>query len=403
VRKHKEGTVEAVGLGSAVTGGRFDLILADDPIDPINVQSATQRDKTLNYFLDTIIPRLDPNGQFVFIGTRQHRYDLYNYFINHPLYRVIVAKALIREPKYQIVKLDEPRYETIHGRDFVIEHDVRIIGRDKGEALCPEMWPVPRLILQRFEIGSRNFNKVYQGEVQDEADAWIKSQWMEQCKDRDRSYGVFDDEDYDIIVGGVDPALTISVKIAKERDTDWAIWFTIGHNVLTKRFDWLGVERARGLSPDQVMGRYEAQQNVFDPDAIYSETNSFGTIYHWMAEKKASIYVPVIAHKTTRWNKADPMAGLPTIAALFESNRYSMPYKTERDRAITDQIINVLYDFDAEEHTPDELMALWIAQCGYRRQVHRYRVLARRGITRAKYRAERRVKHAAGIEAVTAE
>jgi predicted phage terminase large subunit-like protein len=67
----------AVGVGTAITGFRSNLILIDDPVKGFaEAQSETVRDACWNWWISDIYTRLDPGAAVVVIMTRWHQDDL---------------------------------------------------------------------------------------------------------------------------------------------------------------------------------------------------------------------------------------------------------------------------------------------------------------------------------------
>lgn len=70
-------TFMAAGLQKTLTSQHFDLIIADDLVEPDNVRTKEQRDKVYEFYL-SLFDLLEPNGRIVVIGTRYHQDDLYS-------------------------------------------------------------------------------------------------------------------------------------------------------------------------------------------------------------------------------------------------------------------------------------------------------------------------------------
>lgn len=112
--KLKDPSVEAVGLNKAITGGRFDLIIADDMLSELNTLTPEVRKKTENWFLGTIDPILTPTGQWVVIGTHKHWDDLYSKLRKQGSgFSTIVRKAIIDEEKRQVLWPEEWSYARL--------------------------------------------------------------------------------------------------------------------------------------------------------------------------------------------------------------------------------------------------------------------------------------------------
>jgi predicted phage terminase large subunit-like protein len=69
-------TFMAAGLQKTLTSQHFDVIIADDLVEPDNVRTKEQRDKVYEFYL-SLFDLLEPDGRIVVIGTRYHQDDLY--------------------------------------------------------------------------------------------------------------------------------------------------------------------------------------------------------------------------------------------------------------------------------------------------------------------------------------
>jgi predicted phage terminase large subunit-like protein len=69
-------TFMAAGLQKTLTSQHFDVIIADDLVEPDNVRTKEQRDKVYEFYL-SLFDLLEPDGKMVVIGTRYHQDDLY--------------------------------------------------------------------------------------------------------------------------------------------------------------------------------------------------------------------------------------------------------------------------------------------------------------------------------------
>ncbi|MCK9568856.1 hypothetical protein M0R72_07945 [Candidatus Pacearchaeota archaeon] len=358
----KDPTYEAFGVGSAIIGSRFDVLILDDPV--ASEKDARNQDiqrELLELVKGTIDSRLAPWGVLWFLGNRKGVADLYHHLLRDRGYTVIVSPALIREPEsYQIIELDEPELDEWKKdtRCRVVIHD-----GDQGEALCPECWPVYRLLAKRYSSGSVIFNREFQGVVSDDETALIKQAWLDACKDTNLSYGQYDRSHYVKMIQGGDPALTLSRKLAERHDTDYTVIISLG--ILPNgHFDLVGLTRDRGLSPQEIQDLFVNQARLHKADLQFIEVNSFGEIIHWELKDKTG--VPTAAHRTTGKNKYDPYEGYPSLSVLFENGQIRLPYKTEQDRQITDALCAELNNPEQSDHD-DQLSALWIAVSGARR------------------------------------
>ncbi len=356
----KDPTVEALGVGSNILGGRYDLVILDDPVDEKTVRNADRRAFTVEYIEGTVLERLEPDGQLWFLGNRKHPGDLYNYLISSGRYEVVVSRALIREPEHSVVELTRPEPSQWNPK---VKTKFRIVftSKDHGEALTPERWPPERLLEWKQHIGSILFNREYQGIVVDDETALIKREWLEDAKDPTRSYGVYDRSEFIGIISGCDPALATDKKRAEKNDTDFFVNTTIGIGHNEHRY-LIDLVRDRGMTPVQVEQTIVKQARLHRPDRMLFEANAFGEIHLWNLKKKTG--VPIKAH-FTGGNKYDPYAGYPALATLFENRQVHLPYKTDHDKEITNGLIEELFNPEETGHD-DRLSSFWITESGVR-------------------------------------
>lgn len=358
----KDYSFEAIGLFGAVTGSRFDYIIADDLIDRLMALSPAVREKTLEYFQSAIKTRLEPDGIIWLIGTRKHYDDLYGHIIRNPLWTIIHDRAIVREPAdWEMVKLEKPIIRPNGTEQYFVPV---IHGQDRGECLWPEHQPMENLLFERMDGGSISFSREYQGEVVDDETASFRIQWLEQCRDESRSYiaGVIPPEVralYRVIVLGMDPSLVTSEKRAEARDTDHFVSAIIGLRKDGPKHDYLGLYRHRGLTPDASQKLIKVIHDNTEPHYFAIETNSFGEIVRWNLIHKMDLG-RLIEHKTGK-NKSDLYAGVPMLSPLFENGLMSLPYKTPEDKKLTDALIKEFHGLGVEPHD-DIVMATWIAE-----------------------------------------
>lgn len=70
-------TLMGAGLQKTLTSQHYDIIIADDLVEPDNSRTKEQRDKVYEFYL-SLHDLLEPNGKMVVIGTRYHQDDLYS-------------------------------------------------------------------------------------------------------------------------------------------------------------------------------------------------------------------------------------------------------------------------------------------------------------------------------------
>lgn len=358
----KDPTVEAIGLYGTITGGRFDYIIFDDPIDLDFVNTQEQIQKVREQMTRTILPLLEPTGHAWAIGTRKAFNDIYGTWIeSRRSWRYHIDRAIIEEPdSFEFVELDTP----IIREDGTEQWFKVVIHGKRGKVLWADHMPMEELLFLRDEYGHRAFNMEYQNIVTDDETALFKLADLESCRDETFSYVIGElsaerRNEYILIIQGVDPSLVTKKEHAEKTDSDYMVIWTVGLTEKGRR-DLLGVKRVRGLSPKQVMDEIEKEARRFNPYRTIIEDNSFGVIYAENLIDETDL--PIRKHHTDA-NKNDPFEGVPALSVRFETRKFRLPYCTPEDRDKTQKVIDELHQFPLAEHD-DTVMAGWIAEFG---------------------------------------
>lgn len=81
--KHKDSTVTCIGVGSALIGKHFDMIVMDDAVTEESSRTELQRERQRTWYYQSLYPTLEnsPDSEVHVIGTRYHYLDLYGHFM----------------------------------------------------------------------------------------------------------------------------------------------------------------------------------------------------------------------------------------------------------------------------------------------------------------------------------
>ncbi|MFA5312726.1 MAG: phage terminase large subunit [Methanomassiliicoccales archaeon] len=138
---HTGGMITA-GVGGPITGRGADVLIIDDPIkNEEEANSPTIREKIAGWFSSTAYTRLEPNAAVIIIQTRWHEDDL-------------TGRLLIEELE------DGDDYDKIILPAIAEEND--LLGREVGEALWPERYPIEALDRIAKKLGSYRYSALYQ-------------------------------------------------------------------------------------------------------------------------------------------------------------------------------------------------------------------------------------------------
>lgn len=148
------GGYRAVGVGAGVTGHAGELIVIDDPVKSREeANSEAYRERTWDWYTNDLYTRLQPGAAIMLIMTRWHEDDLAG--------RLLEQEA----EKWEVLSLPA---EAEPGD---------ALGRELGEALCPERFPKEALAVRRAVLG-RAYYALYQQNPQPLEGGMFKRPWF---------------------------------------------------------------------------------------------------------------------------------------------------------------------------------------------------------------------------------
>jgi predicted phage terminase large subunit-like protein len=139
----KRGGMNTAGVAGPIMGRGAELFIIDDPFkDWREAGSATIRENVWKWYTSTAYTRLNPGAAMVLVMSRFHTDDLAGR---------ILAQAEVSGEKWEVVNIP------------AIAEDNDILGRQPGEALWPERYPIEVLRQIRATIGEYLFSAMFQG------------------------------------------------------------------------------------------------------------------------------------------------------------------------------------------------------------------------------------------------
>lgn len=169
------GGMIATGIGGSITGQGADLMIIDDPIkNAKEANSQVIRDNIWDEWESTLSTRLHDGASLIVIMTRWHEDDL-------------IGRLLARSPR-EWIRLRLPA---------IAEDDDDLLGREVGEALCPELGFNEKWAEQKkTEVGSRTWASLYQQRPTPAGGNVFKREWMRyyvRTEEQKREWGLSDD------------------------------------------------------------------------------------------------------------------------------------------------------------------------------------------------------------------
>lgn len=154
------GGLRAVGVGGGITGQGGNLIIIDDPVkNREEANSEAYRDKVWDWYTDDLSTRMEPGASIILIMTRWHQDDL-------------AGRIIASEDASNWEVIDLPALAIV-GDDG--EKDA--LGREEGEALCPERYDRKALLAIKKILGA-SFQALYQQRPSAvEGEIWKREWW----------------------------------------------------------------------------------------------------------------------------------------------------------------------------------------------------------------------------------
>jgi predicted phage terminase large subunit-like protein len=302
-KTQRDGTIESSGMEGGVTGAHFDAILADDIIDERTVRTKKSIEDTSRIFSGTIVPLLEPGGRIVVIGTRKHFADIYGDFIKNPLWYVNRDRAILREPeKFQYVKDALGNVK-----------EIRVQG--KSHVLWPERWPIKKLLLLRFEMGTIMFNREIQNDTSGLSGNTMNIDWLRYWEPKDLYYMSGTKE------GQLKKNLTIyqsyDLAISEKQSADYFVGITAGVDEKNNIYI-LDIFRSHLSFPKQVRKVIELAK-TWNPALIGVESNAYQKALVQQVDDIAFLPLEEV------YNAANKETRIRTSSVYYEKGKVYLP------------------------------------------------------------------------------
>lgn len=149
------GGLRPAGVGAGITGMGANLIIIDDPVkNREEANSATFRDRVWDWYTDDLFTRREPDASTILVMTRWHEDDL-------------AGRILSSD--------DGPNWTVVNLPAIAEENDE--LGREIGEALCPERYDIDALREAETVLG-KSFHALYQQTPKMQEGEMFKASWF---------------------------------------------------------------------------------------------------------------------------------------------------------------------------------------------------------------------------------
>jgi predicted phage terminase large subunit-like protein len=271
------GEYSAVGRGGPVTGKGASLLILDDLIkDAAEANSEVTCRSTIDWIQNVAFTRLTPTGRVLAIATRWSD----------------------RDPMGWI--LQQAGWTVLHLPAFAMANDP--LGREPGQALWPSQFPVEVLEQIKRDIGSRNFECLYQGNTNAASGVTFKREWF-------RRYQQVP-EKFSRIVQSWDTSFKTGAT------NDYSVGVTIGET--SNGFYLLSLVRGKWEFPE-LKRQVALQAENWHPHEVLIEDRASGQSL--IQELKLATNYPVIAVKADK----DKETRASATTGYYESSRVFFP------------------------------------------------------------------------------
>ena len=250
VRTTERGYRLATSVGGTLTGRGGDIIIIDDPIKPQDAQSKSVREKTVQWYENTLLSRLDDkvHGAIVVVMQRLHLDDLSGHLLERSGFEHLCLPAIAE--RKQIIQLGG-------GRSHL---------REIGDVLDPVREPLSALERQRNAMTPLVFSAQFQQSPIPLEGNLIKRDWIRYFK------GSLPRREGDYFVISWDTAMKASELADYSVATVWQI---------QDRGDKINLV-------DVVRGRFEYPELVAAASALWRKWKLAGTYSYLVIEDKGS-------------------------------------------------------------------------------------------------------------------
>ncbi len=264
IRGHR-GRMHAVGVGGTLTGKGADLLIIDDPIKgAAEAFSTTERRTLWKWWTGVAAQRLNPGGRIVLMFTRWHWGDL-------------AGRILDEDTRSDWDVLTLPA--------IALEDDQ--LGREPGEALWPEMYPLGELDRIKATVGPHAFHAQYKQDPSPDEGAIFS---------RDRFRYFFDGGQHFELILQVGDSVEQRKRVLKD-DCLWLQTVDFAHR--TQRQNDFTVVLTAAITPDRDLIIVDIMRQKLEMarqwPAMRRCRDAFPRVAYMAAEKRGAGYGPFAA------------------------------------------------------------------------------------------------------------
>lgn len=375
----KEPTVSSYGMDTAFIGGRYDLVVWDDLVDPKKLATAEAKEGLEDMWTDVGETRLEPGGLCVLQGQRISSDDLYRYCLD--MTAPSDEEDFDEDDNWNSAEhMGDRLGKKYHHIKFKAHYDDICDGTAHARKADP--YPhgcllVPHRITWRKvrtwqENKAERFQVLYQQEDIDPDEVLVPSAWVwgndsfPGCIDKDRSRLEIPD--------GINLSECLSVATADPSPTNyWSVQWWIYHpasemryliDLLNKKMDapdfldWSTADHMfQGVMEDWQRASVILGAPITTWIVEQNAAQRFLLQYDHVKRWRALNSVDILPHTTSR-NKSDPDYGLQAMRPHWRYGRVRLPGREPGKTACTLRLVDEITKYP-HARTDDNVMAEW--------------------------------------------
>lgn len=346
----RDGTVQSAGVLSSGAGGRADILLCDDVVDPKNaLVNPSVREQVKEVLTKTWFSLVAASGRIYYLATPYHVQDATHHLRDTvgdaweiaPWIPAIIYELQFDEDGAPVL---EPDPETGKERQKVVKR-----------YLWPEKWNDEALELKRTELGPQGFASQFLLKAMSEEDRVFPEESLRRSYNPDLSEIGEDIEDDWATFGGVDLASSLGKRAA------WTVILTLARNPVNGRLRVKSIVR-RKMNFTKTLPFIVSEFKQHKWRAAYVESNQYQTaVIAALDESNKSI--PIKGFQTGV-NKNDALVGLPGLNVAFDHGLFEIPsarFPLAPDDTTELGILMAELQTYPGGDSKDVIMALWFA------------------------------------------
>lgn len=338
-------TIRAKSFFSKLRGRHPQLIVLDDVLNESNSDSEQKRKKISNQFGSVIVPMKDKapkaaargfRSQIVTIGTAMAADDLYHEQLESPAYKGMRQSAILVDGNF----------------------DPILDAQGQRQSLWPERYSIADLDKLKDKIGSLLFEREYMNKPIVDDMAIFPRSLFQPLFDEELSYVPSYTGDRMAFMGA-------DFSVPGNQDGDWTVIFAVEYDRDARRWTPLNFWRARPSTVREQLEQVEYFAQAYRVSKGYLEDNVFQRVYAQAVGQRTNL--PLEGFTTGR-QKNSYVEGLLALRPQLEVGQWRFPYRTKRDRDMTDLLVREFSGIvqrkgklGNESSHDDVPMAAWLA------------------------------------------